>query len=121
MTSDEEISHHYEVVTHEEGNIERALDLLEHERVDTEALNHVRGYEVMADPNSSIDVEHDQRGKYLDRAISLYGRGGGYTHRRPSFAVSSGSLTLQFSVSEAREMAIKLLDAIQDAEEEEAS
>lgn len=118
MTSDEEISHLYEVVTHEEGNIERALDLIEHERLDAEALNHVRGYEVMTDPNSRINVNHDEKYKCLDREVTLSVGGGGYRYRRPSYAVSCGSVALMMSVAEAREMADKLLNAIQKAEEE---
>lgn len=40
----------YQIVTHEEASVERALDLLEHERVDQAALDDARGYEVKEKP-----------------------------------------------------------------------
>jgi predicted RNase H-related nuclease YkuK (DUF458 family) len=115
--SDDEIEHLYDRVHAECESVEQALDLIEHERLDASALNYLRGYETMADPNSRIDVDHDKRGEPLDREVTLFVRGGGYTYRKPCFAVSGSSVALMMSVAEAREMADKLLAAIGAAEE----
>tara|TARA_R110000824_G_scaffold36852_2_gene113979 strand:- start:836 stop:1261 length:426 start_codon:yes stop_codon:yes gene_type:complete len=135
--SDDEVEHLYQVVTHEEGNIERALDLIEHERLDADALAHTRGYvTVSRDWNEEERREPplDDRMSYVGvtkapRAIGRANRGilvqvfghDGYTCRKPAFLCSERSVTLEVSIDEARKMAQELTEflALHHGEEKE--
>ena len=116
--SDEEIEHLYQIVHSEAESYERALDLVEHERLDASALSHLNGG-YMAESNSRVEI-NDLTGSAIcadhERGTVLQLHGYGYTHRKPSFSVSEHTVNLYISIEEARDMAAKLLDFIADKE-----
>ena len=117
--SDEEIAHLYEIVTHEEAQRERALDLIEHERLDASALSHFNGG-YMAEQNNSRVIVSDLTGSAIcknhERGTVVQLHGYGYTHRKPSFSISEHTVSLYVSVEEARDLASKLLDFLEQKE-----
>ena len=120
--SDEEIEHLYQIVHSEAESYERALDLVEHERLDASALSHFNGG-YMAEQNSSRVEINDLTGSAIcadhERGTVVQLHGYGYTHRKPSFSVSEHTVNLYISIDEARDMAARLLDFI--AKKEKAS
>lgn len=111
---DDEIDSLYEVVTHEEGVIERALDLIEHRRLDPDALDGARGYEMQSTASSAIAVSPpDDYYEELTLTITGYG----FTGRRPTFSVTSGRVSLMLNVEEARDLAAKLEETLKAVKE----
>ena len=119
--SDDEIEHLYRIVHSEAESYERALDLIEHERLDASALRHFNGG-YMPEPSSRVEIS-DLSGSAIcadhQRGTVVQLHGYGYTHRKPSFSVSEHTVNLYVSVEEARDMAAKLLEFI--AQKEKAS
>ena len=114
MISDDEIDHLYETVTHEEGIVERALDLLEHRRLNPDALDGARGYKMESTASSSIAVTPPD--DYYEE-LTLTVTGYGFTGRRPTFSVTSGRVSLMLSVEEAADLAAKLVETLKGVKE----
>ena len=112
---DEEIEHLYQVVTHEEGIVERALDLIEHRRLDPDALDGARGYE-MAGSTASSAIAVSPPDEYY-KELTLTVTGYGFTGRRPTFSVTSGRVSLMLSVEEAADLAAKLEETLKAVKE----
>ena len=108
---EDEIAHLYEIVTHEEAQLDRALDLIEHERLDASALNHFNGGYMPAECPSKVEIQ-DLSGSAVcadhERGTVVKLHGYGYTHRKPSFSVSEHTVNLYISLEEARDMLSKL-------------
>jgi hypothetical protein len=120
--SDEEIEHLYRYVHEEAESYERALDLIEHERLDASALSHFNGG-YMAEKNSSQittrSLDCSAIHKREERNVVLKVQGYGYSHRQPSFDVNANSVCLYLSVQEASEMAARLLEHVVSLQDQE--
>ena len=120
--SDEEIEHLYTYVHEEAASYERALDLIEHERLDASALRHLNGGTMAKTDklDSSVDVKdfgncsvHGGKGRRVNLSLSGYG----YGQRKPDFHATPDSLNLYMSVREARAVITKLEELLKATKE----